>query len=185
MIAKKPGKQEEELDHTQPSSEVPSHLTIGRIVGPRGVKGELRVLILTDFPNRFVGLKKVFVGDDLMPYEVETSRLFKGSALVKLRGVENMLDAAKLKDKFVYVPVKEAVPLPEGQFYWYEIIGLEVWTTEGNLLGKVTDILRTGANDVYVVRNAREILIPAIEQVVKEIDVKKGRMVVELMPGLE
>lgn len=166
------------------SSGVPSHLVIGRIAGVRGVKGELRVTVLTDFPERFLGLKRVFVGGDLKPYEVEKSRLFKGAALLKLRGVDSVDDALRLKGKFVHVPVEEAVPLPEGQYYWHEIIGLEVWTTTGELLGKVTEILRTGANDIYVVHDGKEILIPAIEQVVKEISPRKGRILVELMPGL-
>lgn len=162
----------------------PSHLVIGRIAAARGVKGELKVTIYTDFPQRFLDLKRVFVGEELQPFEVEASRLYKGTALLKLRNINSANDAAKLVGKFVHIPIDEAVPLEEGQYYWHEIIGLEVWTTAGVRLGRVTEILRTGANDIYVVRDRKEILIPVIEQVVKQIDPKKGRIIVELLPGL-
>ncbi|MCL5265334.1 MAG: ribosome maturation factor RimM [Chloroflexi bacterium] len=178
-----------EVDEPKDSSALPlsatSHLVIGRVLGPRGVKGELRVQVLTDFPDRFAKLKTVFVGEELRLYQVEHSRLVKGTALLKLQGIDSADEAMKLRGRSIHVPVEEAVPLSEGQYYWHQIIGLDVWTTEGVLLGKLTEILRTGANDVYVVqKDDKEVLLPAIEQVIKEIDLEKGRMVVELMLGM-
>ncbi|MBI2954923.1 MAG: 16S rRNA processing protein RimM [Chloroflexi bacterium] len=167
-----------------PPSDAVSHVVIGRVAGPRGVAGELKIEIVTDFPERFAQLKRVFLGESLTPFEVEMSSLFKRMALLKLRGVETVEQAAKLTGQLVLVPVEEAVPLAEGQYYWHEIIGLEVWTTDGQFLGHVTDILRTGANDVYVVHNGKEILVPAIEQVIKEIKPDEGKMIIEPMPGM-
>lgn len=107
-------------------------------------------------------------------------------ALLKLQGIDSTEAADKLRNQLVQVPVEEAVPLPQGQVYLYEIIGLQVNTTQGQSLGEVVEVLDTsGANDVYVVRNAeREILIPAIPSVVKTIDQEHGEMIVELIPGL-
>lgn len=167
-----------------PRGEV-SHLIIGRILGARGVKGELRVQILTDFPRRFASLKRVFVGDHLTPYEVETVRFHKNIVLLKLRNVDTAEEAECLRGQAIKVPVEEAVPLAPGEFYWHQIIGLEVWTTSGDYLGKVTEILVTGANDVYVVRSdSREVLIPAVADVIKEIAPEKGKIIIEPMPGL-
>jgi 16S rRNA processing protein RimM len=164
----------------------PSHLVIGRISGLRGVKGELKVEILSDFPQRFRHLKQVFLGEELAPYEVERSRLHQGVALLQLKGVEAVDAANRLIGKTVHVPLSEAVPLVEGEYYWHQVIGLEAQTTSGETLGHVTDIIRTGANDVYVVRgvDGKEILLPAIEQVIKAINPDEGKMIVELMPGL-
>ncbi len=152
---------------------------------PWGFRGELKIQILTDFPERFASLQTVFIGEDAKRFSVERARLHGNAALLKLKGVETPEEVDRLRNQLVQVPTKEAVPLPEGKLYLYQLIGLQVKTTQGEPLGQVEDVLDTGANDVYVVRNeTREVLIPAIPSVVKEIDLNHGDMIVELLPGL-
>ena len=162
-----------------------SHLIIGRITGARGLRGELKVQILTDFPKRFTSLKRVFAGDPLAEYEVEAVRFHQNMALIMLKGIDAPEKAERLRGQLLKIPVEEAVPLAKGQFYWHQIIGVEVRTTSGDLVGKVVDILETGANDVYVVRtDSRDVLVPAIADVVKDISPEKHTIVIEPIPGL-
>jgi 16S rRNA processing protein RimM len=159
-------------------------LTIGQVVGAFGVHGELKVQIETDFPERFKTLKRVFIGAD--EWEVEQGRPHKDMVLIKLKGVDTPEHAQTFARHSVEVALSDAVPLPAGKFFLYQIIGLHVETIEGETLGDVTQVLRTGANDVYIVTaaNGKEILLPAIPQVIKQIDVEHGKMIVELMEGL-
>ncbi len=163
----------------------PRYLTIGRVLKPWGVRGELKIEIMTDFPERFASLKTVYLGEDAKAFPVERARLMHKAALLKLKGVDTELAAARLREQFVQVPTDQAVPLPEGKYYLYQLIGLRVKTMQGEDLGEVVDILETGANDVYVVRQGeREVLIPAIEPVVKKVDLANGELIIEPMEGL-
>ncbi len=163
----------------------PRYLIIGRVLKPWSYRGEMKIEILTEFPNRFASLQQVFIGDDAKSFSVESTRLHGKHALIKLQGVDSAQTAAKLRDQLVYVAREDAVPLSKGKHYLYELVGLRVTTTDGEVLGEIAEVLDTGANDVYIVRNgSREILIPAIEDVVKEIAVERGEMVVKLIEGL-
>ncbi len=162
----------------------PERLIIGRVVGTFGVHGELKVQIETDFPERFETVQRVFIGD--AQFDVERGRLYKGMALLKLKGLDDPTAGEPLLHRSVDVALADAVKLEADQYYLYEIEGLQVETVEGEALGQVSEILQTGANDVYVVTtpDGQEILLPAIAQVVKQIDVEHGRMIVQLMEGL-
>jgi 16S rRNA processing protein RimM len=163
----------------------PRYLVIGRVLKPWSYRGELKIEILTDFPDRFASLHQVFLGDDAKPFSVERARLHGNAALVKLKGIDSAEPAAKLRNQLVQVALDDAVPLRPGQVYLYQLIGLRVVTVDGETLGEIVDVLDTRANDVYVVRNgSREILIPAIADVVKEISVERGEIVVRLIEGL-
>ncbi len=165
--------------------EAPSHLIVGRVLAPWGRRGEVRVEILTDFPERFSQLEEVLVGDERVPYRLEAARLQRGYAILKLFGVDATEEAEALRGALLYIPVSEAMPLEAGQYYQYQILGLDVWTVAGRHLGRVSEILETGANDVYVVRqDGREVLIPAVADVVQEVDLERQRLVVTLPPGL-
>jgi 16S rRNA processing protein RimM len=131
-------------------------------------------------------VKTVYLGSDARAFHVERARLLSGYALLKFEGLETPEAAAKLRGQVVGVPIGQAGPLRKGQFYHHQIIGLQVWTGEGVELGTVEEILETGANDVYVVRRAdgAEVLLPAIQDVIQEIDLERGRLVVRLLPGL-
>ncbi|MFP3895281.1 MAG: ribosome maturation factor RimM [Anaerolineales bacterium] len=162
-----------------------AHLQIGEIVAPRGVHGEVKVKIETDDPERFYALDRVYLGDTLTPFEVERARLFKSQALLQLKGIENRNQAERLRNTPVYVAIEDALPLGKDQFYYHQIEGLPVLTIEGEELGYVAEILRTGSNDVYVIRGGQtEILLPVIRGVIREIDIEKGKIIVKVPDGL-
>jgi 16S rRNA processing protein RimM len=161
-------------------------------MGAHGIRGEVKVQILTDDPRRFDRLAQVWLGtadvDDPLPCPLESYRLHKGRALLKLQGCDDRSTAETLRGYLVQIPIEQAIPLEEGEFFEHQIVGLQVWTSAGEHLGRVEEILYTGANEVYVIRGPQpgraELLIPAIEDVVLEIDPQAGRLVVELIEGL-
>ncbi len=163
----------------------PRYLTIGRVLKPWGFRGELKIDLMTDFPERFASLKTVYLGDDAKPFPVERAHLVSKAVRLKLKGIDTELAAARLRNQLVQIPTDEAVPLPDGKYYLYQLVGLRVKTMQGQDLGEVVDVLETGANNVYVVKSGeREILIPAIEPVVKKVDLANGEMLIEPMEGL-
>lgn len=169
----------------------PEYLAIGRITAPFGIRGEVKVEIHTAWPDRFALLDQVYVGDAqaqaVYPLELEGSRRHRGQAILKFAAIGDRTAAETLRGQWLFVRAEQAMPLAEGEFYWHEIIGLEVWAGE-RYVGHVVEILETagGANDVYVVRGERgELLLPAIRQVIRRIDVAAGRMEVEIPAGLE
>ncbi len=163
----------------------PSYLAIGKVLRPWGVRGEVKVEILTDWPERFALLEYVYLGDEAVCYHLERFRLHRGFALLKLEGCDDRSAAEALRDQLVQIAREEAMPLEEDEYYVYQIEGLEVWTDEGEMLGRVVEVLFTGANEVYVVQGPRgEVLIPAIADVVLQVDLEGGRLIVHLMDGL-
>ena len=165
------------------SSRHPQTAVVGVVVGPWGYKGEVRVRPHTDNPRRFA------MGDRLMAarriLRVEGRRWHRGMAILKLRGIDTREDAEGLAGVELEVPIEDVPPLPDGSYYHFQILDMEVWTTSGELLGVVDDILITGSNDVYVVRRGDgEVLVPAIDSVVLDVDVDGGRITVDLPEGL-
>ena len=161
----------------------PEFLIVGYILAPWGIRGEVKVEVVTDFPERFAPRKIVYL--NTRPLEIESCHPHKQHLVVKLATIDSVEDAEKLREQDLTIPRSELYPLPEGQYYTFQIIGLKVVTTEGKLLGRITEIMTTGSNDVYIVEGKRgEILIPAIEDVVKSIDLEKGKMVIEAIEGL-
>ncbi len=163
-------------------------LEVGQIVNTFGIKGEVKVTPFTDDINRFDDLKKVYVKtrkDDKL-YKVEGVRYHKNMVLLKLEGIENPEQAELLKNAFLEIDREDAVPLKEGQYFIADLIGLEVYTDEGNLLGKVDDIYNTGANDIYVVKDelGKQVLLPGIKEVIKQVDLENEKIIVHLIPGL-
>ena len=163
------------------------YLAIGRVVRAHGVRGELSVAVLTDFPERFEVTDWVYVGDEFEAeaYRLEKYRWHKKNVLLTLAGITDRTQAEQLKGQLIQVPLEEAVPLPEGDYYLYQLVGLQVITINDEVLGTVTNIIETGANDVYVVNDGqRELLLPAIPDVVKSVELEKGQIIVELIDGL-
>ncbi|PJF40050.1 MAG: 16S rRNA processing protein RimM [Phototrophicales bacterium] len=168
----------------------PDYLLLGEILRPHGVRGELRIRILTDYPERIAKLKTIFIGDSptakgIQPYTVENMRMNKGYGLLKLKEISDRNEAERFRKLFVMVALEDAVPLEEGEFYLYQLIGLAVQTTDGRSLGHITDVIETGANDVYVVNGSQygEILIPAIESTIIETNIDAGILTVRLLEG--
>ena len=164
----------------------PDFLVIGEVLKPWGYRGEVKVKLATDFPTRLLKLKTIYLGSDTRAFHVERARLLSGFAVMKFAGLDTPEEVAKLRGQVLQVAAEEAAPLREGQYFHHQIIGLQVWTTDGEHLGSVEAILETGANDVYVVRtlDGRDVLLPAIRDVIREVDLGHERMVVQLIPGL-
>ena len=155
-------------------------IVIGRVGAAHGIRGELRIIPLTDFPERFAALREVMVGDELL--HIESVKPQGKNFLMRFREYTVREDAQKLTGRLLTVARTEAAPLDEGEYYVFDIVGLTVYDEENNELGTVENVLRTGSNDVYAVRSedGREILIPALRKVVRTIDVPNGRMTVRL-----
>jgi 16S rRNA processing protein RimM len=142
------------------------------------------VAVLSDFPSALTRHKTLLLGETYQPYDVVSARQGVPHAIVHLRGVDTMEAAEALRGQLVSIPI-DAATKPRGSYFWHEIVGLSVLTEAGRPLGTVTEILRTGSNDVYVVKgDLGEILVPAIADVVQEIDVENGRIAVHLLPGM-
>ena len=153
-------------------------IVIGRVGAAHGIRGELRIIPLTDFPERFAALREVMVGDELL--HIESVKPQGKNFLICFREYAVREEAQRLTGRLLTVARAEAAPLDVGEYYVFDIVGLTVYDEEDNELGTVENVLRTGSNDVYAVRSedGREILIPALRAVVREIDVPGGRMTV-------
>jgi 16S rRNA processing protein RimM len=166
------------------------YIAVGRVTAPHSLRGEVRVEPHTDFPERFTPGTTVFVGADLQKVTVESARAHKNQILLQLAGVQDRNGAESLRGAWLFVEEADAAALEDDTYWVHDIIGLMVQTETGEPLGKITDVLFTGANDVYVITgtddtgNAREVLLPAIADVVQEVDLAEQRMVVRLLPGL-
>jgi len=169
------------------SGSEPRFIAIGQVTGSFGVRGELKVAVMTDFPERFSALKTVYLGEEQKPYALLSSRVQREGrqVLLRLGGVLDCDQADKLRGQMIYIPVEQAMPLEEGQYYIYQILGLSVETEAGEPLGLLTEVLLIGSNDVYVVSDgSREILIPALEDVILTVDLPARKMIVRLPDGL-
>ena len=157
-----------------------NRVTIGKVGAPHGIHGEMRIIPLTDFVERFETMKEVMVGSEML--HIESCKYHKQYVLMKFKEYPVREAAMSLTGKLLTVDRSEAAPLQEGEYYTFDIIGLTVYDMDGNELGKVENVLRTGSNDVYQARrtDGGELLIPAPKAVVKEIDVPGGRMVVDM-----
>ena len=160
-------------------------IAVGEIMGAYGARGELRVRPFSRFPQRFRALRRVYIGEEHRPAAVLHVRPGKQGVIMRVEGVETRDAARQLLGTYLYVPELEAVPLPKGEYFVHQIVGLRVITEDGMDLGTVQDVLSTGSNDVYVVRGPRgEVLLPAIREVIREIDLPSGTLRVRLLPGL-
>ncbi len=147
------------------------------------MRGHVKIQALTDFPKRFSSGSELIL--DSQTVAVEASQPHKGDMVVKLRGTDTRNASEALRGKYLYVSQEEVEPLPPGRYYHFQILDMKVWTKDGQFLGAIKDILSTGSNDVYVVRNgSTEVLIPAIENVMLDVNVEKGLMTVDLPEGL-
>lgn len=163
-----------------------SRIIIGRIGAPHGVRGEVRIVPLTDFPNRFEGLTRAYL-DDNGVVEFERVRYHQQFVIAKLKNFDSREAVDQIKNKLLRVDRSEVPPLADGEYYSFDIIGLQVSTEEGESLGQIVNIIKTGSNDVYVARAAdgKETLIPALKKVVTAIDLQAGTMMVRLQEGMD
>ncbi len=162
--------------------------TIGQVVAPFGLRGELKVYLLTDVPNRFAQLETIYLGPDHTPCRIVGVRPFKGEMiLLRLQGVEDPTAADAMRRVALQIPLSQLAKLPPDSYYHHEILGLQVITLKGQVVGKIVDIIETGGNDVYVIRGdggGKDILIPAIKDVVKQVDLISQMMYIDPIQGL-
>jgi 16S rRNA processing protein RimM len=168
----------------RPTTSTEYDVQVGHILGPHGLRGLVRVLPMTDVPDRHRTLKQVLARtarteQSLTITQAEISH--KGLWLVRFEGIEDRTAAEKLQGADLFIRDCDLPPLPEGQYYVHQIIGLHVRTVAGRDLGPVTEVLATGANDVYVTAAG---LLPATDEVVKEINLPAGTMLVDPLPGM-
>jgi 16S rRNA processing protein RimM len=167
-----------------PSGE-PLYLSVGFLRRPHGLNGEIIMDLHTDFPERMKNGRKVFVGEKHRAMTFASVRPHQSGLLVKFKNIETPEDAGLYRNQWVYVQTKD-VPLPDGQHYKHELLGLKVTDENDSPLGELVEILETGANDVYVVRDdsGKEILLPNIPSVILDLDVDRSLLRVHLLDGL-
>ncbi len=170
------------------------YFSIGTIVNTQGIHGDVRIMPTTDDIKRFELLISddvyVFFGDNYKTLQIKKVWYHKKFVILQFKGIDNMTEAEKLKGGVIKIPKDKALPLEEDEYYLSDLIGLNVLEEDGKSIGKVKDVLFTGANDVYVVsddidnNSKKEILIPAIKQCILNVDVANGTIKVKLPEGL-
>ena len=163
-------------------------LQVGAVTSTHGLAGEVKVFPTTDDPKRFKKLKQVLLdtGKDMLPLEVEHVKFFKNMVILKFKGYDRIEDIMGFKGKNLYVTRENAVRLKKDEYFIADLIGMKVYTEDKTYLGELTEVITTGANDVYTVRmeNGKDVLIPAIGQCILDVDVEHETMQVHLLEGL-
>jgi len=175
------------LPNAQPAADAPpERLMIGIIGAPHGTNGAMRIRIISDFPERLATLTHVYLGDDPQRRRLRSLRGASPSAVLEINGVSSRDEASMHRGMPLYMDIRDAKPLDEGEYYWHQLIDMTVVNAAGETLGTLTSILQTGANDVYVVTqpDGAELLLPAIKDVVLDIDLPHKRMVAKLLEYL-
>lgn len=161
---------------------------VGAIASVHGIKGEVKVFPTTDEPEKFKKLKKVVLKTEKEEREMhlKSARFFKNMVIVKFAEIESPEEAQKYRGATLWIARKQAVPLEKNEYYQADLIGLSVVTEDGKELGRLTDVLETGANDVYEItlQDKRRVLFPAIRDCIKDVDLETGRVTVHVMEGL-
>ena len=163
-------------------------LKVGVITTTHGVRGEVKVYPTTDEPERFLELDYVLLdtGRELRKLEIKNVKFFKNLVILKFKGVDNINDIEKYKGRDLWIPREEGQELEEDEYYIADLLGMSVVLEDGQEFGTLKDVMETGANDVYVVEDAKgeEILLPAIRECILDVDVEKNVMTIHLMKGL-
>ena len=164
------------------------YLEIGQIVNTFGIKGMVKVKPFTDNIERFSNLEKIYIKNKSgqTEYKIQEVKYHKNMVLIKFEGIENPEQADLLRNSYLIVDRETEEPLEAGRYYIVDMIGLDVFTDDNEYLGKLEDIYNTGSNDIYVVKNelGKQVLLPAIEDAIKNIDMDNKKVIVHLIPGL-
>lgn len=164
------------------------YLEIGQIVNTFGIKGQVKIVPFTDDITRYDELKEIYVEkkNELKLFQIEQVNYKKNMVILKLKGIETVEEAEKLRNCYLKIDRKDAKKLPKDTYFIIDLLGLDVYTDEGKLLGKVDDIYNAGSSDIYVVKDelGKQILLPAIKDVLKEVDLENQKIIVHLIKGL-
>lgn len=162
-----------------PDSGEPTFIIVGKLGRPHGIAGEIVLQLQTHFPNRLVSGKEIFLGDTHLPYTIESSRGAGKELILKFPEITNREEVAKLTNLFVYVRLDTLPKLKEGEYYYHQLIGCSVFDQSDKLLGVLTEILETRANDVYLVKadDGAEVLLPAIPDVIIQVDIDQKKII--------
>ena len=164
------------------------YFEIGQIVNTFGIKGMVKVKPFTDDINKFDKFKKIYIKKEntKKEYQIEEVKYHKQMVLMKLKGINTPEEADLLRGSYLIINREDEEPLEEGTYYIVDLLGLEVYTDEDVLLGKLEDIYNTGSNDIYVVKDelGKQVLLPAISDVIKNIDIKNKKITVHIVSGL-
>lgn len=164
------------------------YFEIGQIVNHFGIKGMVKVNPFTDDISQFEKMETILVDKkgSLLEMQIEEVKYSKNQILLKLKGIETVEDAEKYRNCYLKLPREKARKLPKNTYFIADLIGLEVYKEDGSLLGKVDDIYNTGASDIYIIKDTlgKQILLPAIKEVIKQIDLEQEKIVVHLLEGL-
>ena len=164
------------------------YLEIGQIVNTFGIKGEVKINPFTDDIKRFDKLKTIYIENKKVKkeYKIENVKYHKNMVIMKIKDIDTIEQAEELRNAYILIDREDEEPLEDGIYYIVDLIGLEVYTDEGKLLGKVDDIFNTGSNDIYVVKNefGKQVLLPGIPDVLKQVDLEHKKITVHLIPGL-
>jgi len=161
------------------------YIKVGKIVNTHGVKGCLKCISLTDDLERFDNLEYIYTEKDDVKRKIENVWYSKGMAYLTLENISDMSTAESFKDSYISILESQLRKLPKDTYYLFDLLGVEVFTTEGEFIGKINDIFQTGANDVYEVKNKnKSFLIPAVKDFVKEVNIQDKKMVIENREGL-
>ena len=165
------------------------YFEVGQIVNTFGIKGFIKIKPFTDEVSRFEELKEIYVeqkNKELKEVKIEKISYQKELVLIKLKGIDYLTQAKKLKGLYLKISRKNAKKLPKGTYFIADLIGMNVYSDEGKLLGKLDDVYSTGANDVYVVKNENgiQVLLPATQEVIKQIDLDNEKIIVHMLEGL-
>lgn len=163
-------------------------LEIGQIANTFGVKGMIKIIPYTDDIKRFDELNTIYIENKKgkKEYQIEDVKYHKNMVLMKIKGINTIEEAEFLKESYVKIDRKKAIPLEKDTYFIVDLIGLEVYTDKNEFLGNIVDIYNTGSNDIYVVKNkeGKQLLLPAIEDVIKNIDIKNKKIVIHIIDGL-
>lgn len=162
--------------------------TIGKIVAPFGLRGQMKVTSLTDIPDRFAHLEEVYLGSEYKSYTIKEVRPYKGKmVLLKVAGIANATAAEALRNQDVFIPAEQLAQLPPDFYYQHDILGLSVEKViGGQVVGTIVDIMPTGGNDVYVIKasDGKQYLIPAVKSIIKQVDLIRRVMYIEPIGGM-
>lgn len=164
------------------------YFEVGQIVNTFGIKGQVKIVPFTDDITRYDELKEIYVEkkNELKLFQIEQVNYKKNMVILKLKGIETVEEAEKLRNCYLKIDRKDAKKLPKDTYFIVDLLGLDVYTDEGKLLGKVDDIYNAGSSDIYVVKDelGKQILLPAIKDVLKEVDLENQKIIVHLIKGL-